>query len=220
MVNTKLKIKKLILSGILLTGWSAFACSGMDPYIGSVCMTAVRYCPDGYLDANGQTLQVSQYQALYALIGITYGGSLGKSFNLPNMQGRVPVGVGKSPAGVVLDLGAERGSESVPLTTANLPPHAHNLGASSSVVLSVSLNTTGNKTAPDATFNKLAASGTGPGAATIWSDTTTTPAKAVGGSLSGVTDVTGQGSPLTVISPQLALKYCVATTGIWPPMPN
>ena len=73
MVNTKLKIKKLILSGILLTGGSAFACSGMDPYIGSVCMTAVRYCPDGYLDANGQTLQVSQYQALYALIGITYG---------------------------------------------------------------------------------------------------------------------------------------------------
>ncbi|WP_322993086.1 phage tail protein [Limnohabitans sp.] len=219
-MNTKIKMQNMLLGFFLLSGGSAFACSGADPFIGSVCMTAAKYCPDGYLEANGQLLQVNQYQALYALMGITYGGSTGQNFNLPNMQGRVPVGVGKSPSGLVINLGQQRGSESVPITTANLPAHVHTLGTASTVSLNVSMNTANNRLAPDATFNKLAASALGPGAANIWSDTVTNPVKAIGGSLSGSTDVTGSNLPLNVISPQLALKYCVATTGLWPPMPN
>jgi len=203
-----------------LGGSSAFACAGMDPYIGSVCTTAATYCPDGYLDANGQSLQVNLYPALYSLIGTLYGGTAGQNFNLPNMQGRLPVGMGATITGGSLPLGTKRGSESVTLTTTNLPTHNHNIGAAAPVTLNVSMNTANNKLAPDPTFNNLAASPTGTGAANIWSNTVTSPVKVGGIAVSGTTDYAGQGVPVAVIAPQLALKYCIANTGIYPPRPN
>lgn len=217
----KMNLKKLLsLTFVSLSGSSAFACAGMDPYIGSVCITAATYCPDGYLDANGQSLQVNLYPALYSLIGTIYGGNQGQNFNLPNMQGRLPVGMGTTVTGGSLPIGTKRGSESITLIAANLPPHNHNLGTAAPIAFNVSMNTLNNKPGPDSTFNNLAASPTGTGAANIWTNTVTSPVKAAGIAISGTTDIAGQGLPVAAVTPQIALKYCIANNGVYPPRPN
>ena len=73
----------------------------MDPFLGEIRMTGFNFAPVGWALCNGQTLAISQYSALFALLGTTYGGDGTSTFNLPNLQGRVPIhwdnGVGVSP---------------------------------------------------------------------------------------------------------------------------
>lgn len=113
--------------------WStdSLACSS-DPYISSVCVMALsgsQYASGfgGYLMASGQSLTLSQYQALYALIGTTYGGDGRTNFALPDMRGRVVVGADVRNAAFLV--GKTGGAASVALTAANLPAHAHTLSA-------------------------------------------------------------------------------------------
>ena len=66
----------------------------MEEYIGIIKIFAGNYAPVGWLFCMGQTLPVQQYQALYSIIGNTYGGSPGVNFMLPDLQGRVVLGHG------------------------------------------------------------------------------------------------------------------------------
>lgn len=63
----------------------------MDPYIGQIQLFAFNFAPSGWLPCQGQQLQIAQNQALYALIGITYGGNGSTYFNLPDLRGAEPV---------------------------------------------------------------------------------------------------------------------------------
>lgn len=80
----------------------------------------------GWLRCDGQLLAISEYQALFQLIGTTYGGNGTTHFALPDLRGRVPVGAGPGHP-----LGSKGGAETVTLTTANLPAHTHTLAAGS-----------------------------------------------------------------------------------------
>lgn len=121
-----------IAGGMLATlSAPALACSS-EPLLGSICVvTYARGCPYGFLPADGRSLPINQNAALYALIGTTFGGNGTTTFNLPNLNGRVPVGVGpatqisgQAPTSTV-PLGQYRGAEGNVLTTAQLPPHNH-----------------------------------------------------------------------------------------------
>ena len=96
----------------------------MDPYIGEVRMFGGNFAPLGWAFCNGQTLPISQYDALFTLIGTTYGGDGQTTFALPNLQGRLPVHQGNGFA-----MGQVGGSETVTLTTAQLPAHPHSFQA-------------------------------------------------------------------------------------------
>jgi microcystin-dependent protein len=63
----------------------------MDFYIGNIMLFAFPFAPVGWLSCEGQTLTINQYQALYALIGITYGGNGSTNFMLPNLNGASPL---------------------------------------------------------------------------------------------------------------------------------
>jgi microcystin-dependent protein len=63
----------------------------MDFYIGTILLFAFNYAPDGWFSCEGQTLTIAQYQALYALIGTTYGGNGTTNFMLPNLNGASPL---------------------------------------------------------------------------------------------------------------------------------
>lgn len=63
----------------------------MDPYIGTIQLFAFNYAPDGWMPCCGQTLQIMQYQALFSLIGITYGGDGHSTFMLPDLRGAQPL---------------------------------------------------------------------------------------------------------------------------------
>lgn len=112
--------------GSTLVSTNSYACSS-DPLLGSICVVAyMRGCPSGFLPADGRSLQIGQNTPLYSLIGITFGGDGQNTFNLPDLRGRVPVGVGTltSTTSQVL-LGQKRGQETIALVANNLPQHTH-----------------------------------------------------------------------------------------------
>ncbi|MGM3159356.1 phage tail protein [Dickeya undicola] len=127
----------IALSAGVLLPQTAAACSADGDYIGSVCYMAGTYCPaNDYLPAYGQTLNVSQYQALYAVIGNLYGGTPGTTFVLPDLRGRTAIGAGplngSSPTyntnpgqKIGQEVSNVVGTGSVTLTASQVPPHTH-----------------------------------------------------------------------------------------------
>ena len=77
----------------------------MDPYVGEIRMFGGNFAPVGWAFCNGQTLPISQFAALFNLIGTTYGGDGQTTFALPNLQGRLPVHQGN---GFAMDKSAAR----------------------------------------------------------------------------------------------------------------
>lgn len=114
-------------------GWSTdcLACSS-EPYLGSICIMAWprtnSFGNRTYVAANGAQLTIAQYQALYAVIGTTYGGDARTNFNLPNLSGRTIIGIGRNPDTSATYNPGQYGAGTV-LTAANLPTHSHTLNA-------------------------------------------------------------------------------------------
>lgn len=92
------------------------------PIIGQVLTFAGSSLPLGQIAANGQQLPIIQNQALFSVLGNTYGGNFPVSFALPNLAGRAAAGAGTAPGQTPLALGQTAGAESTTLTVANLPP--------------------------------------------------------------------------------------------------
>ncbi len=100
-------------AAVLLPGHAIMACPS-EPMVGSICMMATNFCPRGFMEANGQLLPISQYTALFSLLGTTYGGNGQTTFQLPNLQAHVPVGAGQQvPTVPTVMLGEQRGGERV-----------------------------------------------------------------------------------------------------------
>jgi microcystin-dependent protein len=95
------------------------------PYLGEIRITAFSFAPRGWALCNGQTLAINANQALFSLLGTTYGGNGVTNFQLPNLQGRVPLHFGGGIA-----QGQAGGADAVTLTTAQLPAHQHAIVAS------------------------------------------------------------------------------------------
>jgi microcystin-dependent protein len=97
----------------------------MDEYIGAIKMFIGDWAPDGYLMCQGQELQIGQNQALFALIGTRYGGDGVRTFKLPDLRSRFPMGMGQGLGLTQRNLGAFGGVENVILTTDQIPAHSH-----------------------------------------------------------------------------------------------
>jgi microcystin-dependent protein len=95
-----------------------------QPFIGEIRMFGGNFAPVGWAFCDGQEMPISENDALFTLIGTTYGGDGQNTFALPNLQSRIPLHVG---AGFVL--GQQGGEESVTLTTNQIPVHSHTLNA-------------------------------------------------------------------------------------------
>jgi microcystin-dependent protein len=101
------------------------------PFVGEIRMTGFNFAPDGWFLCNGQSLPISEYEVLFNLIGTTYGGNGQTTFNLPDLQGRIPFHQGTSNLGQTMVIGQIAGEESVTLLSNQMPVHSHALGASS-----------------------------------------------------------------------------------------
>ncbi|HYH07458.1 MAG TPA: tail fiber protein [Thermoanaerobaculia bacterium] len=98
-----------------------------QPYIGEIRMFAGNFPPAGWAFCSGQQMPISQNESLYIIIGTTYGGDGESTFNLPNLQSRVPMHMGNGPDGVTYQIGEAAGVESVTLATQQIPIHTHAL---------------------------------------------------------------------------------------------
>ncbi|AUN33975.1 phage tail protein (plasmid) [Niveispirillum cyanobacteriorum] len=135
----------------------AAACNS-EPYIGTICTFAFDWCPRNYIQADGRTLAVREYQALFALIGFRYGGDNSSNFAIPDLRGRSAIGTGTGPGLQNIAIGAKVGQQQLTLQYTQVPlyPHTHTatftgtggggsgpLAASGTLTLPVTGTTTG-----------------------------------------------------------------------------
>lgn len=224
-------MKKYYLSALAvltMTTSSAFA-GGPDDFIGSMWPTAATYCPRGTVEANGQILLVQEYTSLFALYGNTYGGDGRNAFGVPDMRGRMPIGTGTLPdTSYTIRLGVPVGQESVNTT---LPTHTHTATFTRDpmkVNIPVSLPAGGKTYTPSPTNPYLSASSGGTGA-DMWAGTSGTAPVALagvtssggvgGGSVTVAPTGTATPTAITTIPPQLGVRFCIVTDGMFPPRP-
>ena len=103
-----------------------------QPFIGEIRMFAGNFPPNGWAFCDGQLMPISENDALFVLIGTTYGGDGQETFALPNLQSRVPMHMGNGPDGVTYQISEAAGVESVTLSTQQIPVHNHTLIGSQS----------------------------------------------------------------------------------------
>src|SRR6266850_8110738 len=97
-----------------------------EPFLSEIRIMSFVFPPKGWALCNGQLLPINQNQALFSLLGTTYGGDGRVNFALPNLQGRVPIHMGDGHT-----LGERAGEEAHTLSIAELPAHTHTLKAAS-----------------------------------------------------------------------------------------
>jgi len=96
------------------------------PFLGQLMLASWNYAAKGWATCNGQLMAINQNQALFSLLGTTFGGDGRVNFALPNLQGRTPVGFGNG-----IQLGQVGGEEFHTLSVAEVPTHTHSLQAAS-----------------------------------------------------------------------------------------
>lgn len=175
-----------------------------DQFIGEIRMVGFNFAPVGWALCDGSLLPISQNQALFALLGVTFGGNGTTTFGLPDLRGRAPVGMGNGPNLTPITQGELAGSENASILPAQMPMHTH--------VLSVAGTQTGGVNTPSNTNNVLGAAGAGPGSATIWSTALNSPV-ALNPAQVGTA---GSSQPLPIRNPYLGTNFIIALTGIFP----
>jgi microcystin-dependent protein len=103
------------------------------PYVGEIRMFAGSFAPAGWAFCSGQQLPISENDVLFQLIGTTYGGDGQSTFNLPNLQSRVPIHQGTGNSGTTYQIGEMAGVEAVTLTINQMPAHNHGVQVSTSI---------------------------------------------------------------------------------------
>ncbi|KAF6687050.1 MULTISPECIES: phage tail protein [Pseudomonas] len=195
----------------------------MEVFIGTIQSFAFNYAPNGWALCNGQIVAVQQNAVLFSLIGTFYGGNGQSTFQLPNLQSRVPVGMGQGTGLSPHAIGAFSGSESVTLLAGNLPAHTHGAGTlAGNTTVQLTSVVSNPVTVPTPTNAYIGASGPGPGSATIYSDqqgANPVPLKGVTSALSGETASAGQSQAVGIMNPYLAINFSIALEGLYPSRP-
>ncbi len=162
-----------------------------QPYVGEIRMFAGNFAPAGWAFCNGQILPISENEALFTLIGTTYGGDGEETFAVPDLRGRVPIHQGNG-----FTMGETVGVEEVTLTINQIPVHSHALLATNSIANDASPG--GNLLAQSGTFDPYQAL-----PATVpMNPNAIAP---VGGS-----------QPHTNLQPYLCISYIISLFGIFP----
>ncbi|MBF9221176.1 phage tail protein [Hymenobacter ruricola] len=179
----------------------------MEPYLGEIRIFGGTFAPVGWLFCNGSLLSISEYDALYALIGTTYGGDGQTTFAVPNMASRVAVGQGQGPGLSSYVIGQMQGTETVTLTSNQLPVHQHPFSGTVNVISGATTPVT------DPTNAFFADKG-----ALAYINTSGADALAPT-SLTGQMTPAGGSQPHSNLQPLTAIYYIICTSGIYPTQP-
>jgi microcystin-dependent protein len=180
-----------------------------EPFLGQVEVFSFNFPPKGWANCAGQLLPINQNQALFALLGTTYGGNGQTNFGLPDLRSRVPIGWGQGQGLSNYNLGQVGGEEQHTLSTQEMGSHTHNW----------MVNTTTPATANTAV----------PSTSVVLGQTTGVPQQglpfslllytsgAPGGALDGHSiGLSGNNQPHPNIMPYLTLNFCIALVGVFP----
>lgn len=110
-----------------------------NAYLGQISMFGGNFAPRGWAYCNGQLMPIAQNDALFSLIGTTYGGDGVTTFALPNLQSRLPVHFGQGPGLSAYQIGQAAGTPNVTLTVQQLPGHNHTIEATTAPATSLTI---------------------------------------------------------------------------------
>jgi microcystin-dependent protein len=172
------------------------------PYIGEIRMFGfgTRGAPNGWQACDGSLLPISEYDALFALIGTTYGGDGQVTFGVPDLRGRVPIHQGTGPGLSTYVIGQRAGTETVTVLPTQMPAHTHTAIATTGAATT---GTPGTSVIPGAVANQTMYATDITGGAPF-----TQAANAV--------TQAGGSQPHENTMPTLTVQYCIATQGIFP----
>ncbi|HMN39839.1 MAG TPA: tail fiber protein [Phycisphaerales bacterium] len=175
---------------------------GYEPFLGQVKCFAFAFAPRGWAQCAGQLLPINQNQALFSLLGTTYGGNGTSNFALPDLRGRAPIHAGTGPGLTARTLGAAIGEASHALSAAEIPAHTHTVSATT---------LEGDSATPAGAFPTKS----GAGDARFG-----TPGQAGAGAMhAGAIASAGSSQAHQNMMPSLCMNYCIALQGIYPSRP-
>jgi microcystin-dependent protein len=177
----------------------------MEGTMAVVTTVAYDFTPKYWAQCNGQLLAISANQALFSLLGTTYGGNGVQTFALPDLRGRTAVSQGNSTSGTSYQLGESSGNVSASLGMSTMPAHNHNgpLNVSMGAASAAGFDTNSEN-------NNI-----GSGIPNTFSSNSNT-AMANPLTLQATVAASGSSQPFNVLSPYLALNYVICTYGIFP----
>ncbi len=172
------------------------------PYIGEIRMFGfgTRGAPNGWQGCDGSLLAIAEYDALFALIGTTYGGDGQTTFGVPDLRGRLPIHQGTGPGLSTYVVGQVAGSENVTVLPTQMPAHTHTMVATTALATTVT---------PANTLLPGAVSGDSFYVNTITGNTAAPMS-------SQMLTQAGGSQPHDNTMPTLTVQYCIATQGIFP----
>ncbi|WP_338731875.1 phage tail protein [Mangrovimonas cancribranchiae] len=189
--------KTMTLIVLLMTISFSTATQAQEAYLGDIKLTAINFEQRGWMECDGRLLSIAQHSALFSLIGTIYGGDGITTFALPDLRGRVPVGIGSGPGLTTVQLGDTGGSETNTLTVSQMPSHNHTVNAV--VDDGNSATPTGNFPAGTKLLDKEYANG---GTATTMN--------------SNMIGSTGNNQPVNNKQPYVGLRYVICVQGYFP----
>lgn len=177
-----------------------------NTFIGEIMLFAGNFAPQGYFRCDGSLLPISQYTALYAILGTTYGGNGVQTFALPNLQGATAIGMGQGPGLTNRMIGEQLGAATTTVLTTQMPAHSHT---------AQSLAVAGTGSSPDGTVPAVATTATNASGEAV---SVLNHAAAPNGNPASPATLTAVGSnqPISLQSPYLVLTYCIAYSGYFP----
>lgn len=175
------------------------------PFLGEIRMFGGNFAIKNWAFCNGQTLAIQQYTALFSLLGTTFGGNGISTFQLPNLQGRLPVGQGQGPGLSNYVMGESSGVEQVTLLSSNLPQHNHALNATSANATAVAISNT-----------VLPGKITTPASGRYYVQNMGTPPPTFGSMNPQTVGMTGGNLPHSNLMPALCVSFIIALVGIYP----
>ena len=192
----------------------------MDEYLGTIKAFAFNFAPRGWAQCHGQLLPIASYDALFSLLGTTYGGDGRTTFGLPDLRGHVPIGEGQAPGFSNRRLGQKGGSETNVLNETQLPSHHHAINfAGQNINASVSVPAVNDEGTLEETENNIIANQANAFAAASAADATL---GAFTAPVTGTANTANSGSaaPAEVnnMQPFLSLNFCIYIAGgVYPP---
>ncbi|MEO8406452.1 MAG: tail fiber protein [Chitinophagaceae bacterium] len=175
----------------------------MDGVIGVVTCFAGNFAPKNWTTCDGQTLSIAQNQALFAILGNSFGGDGVTTFNLPDLRGRTPVSPGQS-GGSAYALGQKAGSETTTLQANNVPTHTHD-----PTTMQISLAASSDDGIDPNSNLGFASRFTGAYAPTA--DT-----KMLDPNYNAVIQNNAGSQPINICSPYLVVNYIICLNGLFP----
>ncbi len=173
------------------------------PFTGEIRMYGFAFAPMGWAFCDGEIMTISQNDALFSLLGTTFGGDGRTNFGLPDLRGRAPAGVGTGAGLNAVSWGQQRGQETVKLTESQIPNHTHNVQANPA---------NADATTPSNTVLARAKSGIGsPTDAPFYSPLANEVDMAT-----GAVTPTGGGQSHFNMQPSLVINFCIALVGDYP----